>query len=435
MLSRLGAPTHSSRRLAALLLAGCLGSSVLVHTGAAQAAGPTQPAPYPSPAPQFGPSVEIGAAPVAPVAASESSASLQRQSDALNARIAKVSDELAAGAAAYEKAQAQFQALTQGQFEARSEVDLLDVQSAAARGSINELARAAYKGGVPPVVSALLTGNPGSVGQLAYVQRSVNRIGMERRADSDQLLTESVQAQQSLVQSDGNRRDTLALRQDLDRQLAALTDKADRLTADLAVNAQQLEQARQREALEALAHAQAAERQRLLAVQREADQRAAAAAAAAQIPYLPGVTGTGGCQMPSGLEANGFLSGASLCPLEIGGGHRLRTDAAKAFDLMNRAHLASVGTPLCVTDSYRSYPEQVDVFKRKPGLAATPGRSQHGWGLAVDFCGGVQTFGSAEHAWMQINAYRFGWVHPAWAQQGGSKPEAWHWEFQGSLHS
>jgi LAS superfamily LD-carboxypeptidase LdcB len=43
----------------------------------------------------------------------------------------------------------------------------------------------------------------------------------------------------------------------------------------------------------------------------------------------------------------------------------------------------------------------------------------------------VQGFGSEAHRWMQLNAGQFGWVHPAWAQQGGSKPEAWHWEYVG----
>jgi LAS superfamily LD-carboxypeptidase LdcB len=84
-----------------------------------------------------------------------------------------------------------------------------------------------------------------------------------------------------------------------------------------------------------------------------------------------------------------------------------------------------------VTDSYRSYAAQVDVFARKPGLAAVPGRSKHGWGLAVDFCGGVQSFDGEAHHWMQANAARYGWVHPAWAEPGGSMPEPWHWEFQG----
>jgi len=31
--------------------------------------------------------------------------------------------------------------------------------------------------------------------------------------------------------------------------------------------------------------------------------------------------------------------------------------------------------------------------------------------------------------WLTANAGRFGWVHPPWAQPGGSKPEPWHWEY------
>ena len=36
---------------------------------------------------------------------------------------------------------------------------------------------------------------------------------------------------------------------------------------------------------------------------------------------------------------------------------------------------------------------------------------------------------SPQHAWMTKYAGRFGWRQPAWAQQGGSKQEPWHWEF------
>ena len=83
-----------------------------------------------------------------------------------------------------------------------------------------------------------------------------------------------------------------------------------------------------------------------------------------------------------------------------------------------------------MTDSYRSYSAQVDVYRRKPGLAAVPGTSEHGWGLAVDFCGGIQDSGSAASAWMRANAGRFGWFHPSWAEPAGGRPEPWHWEFQ-----
>ena len=129
---------------------------------------------------------------------------------------------------------------------------------------------------------------------------------------------------------------------------------------------------------------------------------------------------------------NGFLPDSALCPLLQAPGHRLQTDAARAFDALSAARRAATGAPLCVTDSYRSSAEQVDVFRRKPTLAATPGRSQHGFGLAVDLCGGVERFDSEPHAWLKANAPAYGWVHPSWAEPGGSKPEAWHWEYVGA---
>ncbi len=64
------------------------------------------------------------------------------------------------------------------------------------------------------------------------------------------------------------------------------------------------------------------------------------------------------------------------------------------------------------------------------GFAAVPGTSVHGWGRAVDFedGGGKLTFSSAGYQWLKANAARFGFVHPAWAEPGGSSPEPWHWE-------
>jgi len=133
----------------------------------------------------------------------------------------------------------------------------------------------------------------------------------------------------------------------------------------------------------------------------------------------------------TGGYANGFLDPTALCPLYAAPGHRLRADAAAAFNAMSRARAAATGSPLCVTDSYRSYAEQVDVYSRKPSLAATPGTSNHGLGLATDLCGGVERFGSSAYLWMKANAGRFGFSHPSWAEPGGAKPEPWHWEFGG----
>ena len=126
---------------------------------------------------------------------------------------------------------------------------------------------------------------------------------------------------------------------------------------------------------------------------------------------------------------NGRIPLGALCPLWGTSGQLLRADAAAAFDEMSKAFGAEFGEPLCVTDSYRSYEEQVAVAIAKPTLAAVPGSSNHGWGVALDLCGGVQSFSTPQHLWMMANSMAYGWFLPAWAHAGGSKPEPWHWEF------
>ena len=129
--------------------------------------------------------------------------------------------------------------------------------------------------------------------------------------------------------------------------------------------------------------------------------------------------------------ANGQIPVDVLCPLWGTSGQVLRADAAAAFNALSRKYAETFRAPICVTDSYRDYPSQVAVRAAKPTLAAVPGTSNHGWGVAVDLCDGVQVFGSPQHEWLRQHAMAYGWFHPAWAQAGGSKPEPWHWEFAG----
>ena len=112
-------------------------------------------------------------------------------------------------------------------------------------------------------------------------------------------------------------------------------------------------------------------------------------------------------------------------------GKLLRSDAAAAMGRLSRAYAAEFGRPLCITDSYRTLAEQVQVYATKPALAAKPGTSNHGWGTATDLCGGVESFGTEQHAWMLAHAPLYGWFHPSWAGPAGSRPEPWHWEFAG----
>lgn len=127
---------------------------------------------------------------------------------------------------------------------------------------------------------------------------------------------------------------------------------------------------------------------------------------------------------------NGLIPTSALCAIGFGP-HGLRCDAAQGYGAMSAAFAASFGRPLCVTDSYRTFPEQINLYSRKPALAAVPGTSNHGWGLALDLCGGVESFGTAQWAWMAANASSFGWVHPPWAAPGRGREEPWHWEYAG----
>ena len=191
-------------------------------------------------------------------------------------------------------------------------------------------------------------------------------------------------------------------------------------------------------------HAQAARQDREVRAQvdalrraaREGEQRLTAAtdrlstARAAQRTRVRAATAAS-CAGGTGGGANGFLPSTALCPLAGAPGHALRADAAAAFDRLAAAALAERGAPLCVNDSYRSYSQQVSVFARMPHLAAVPGTSRHGLGVALDLGCGVERFGSEAHRWMKANGPRFGWVHPEWAGVDGSLPEPWHWEYVG----
>ena len=126
---------------------------------------------------------------------------------------------------------------------------------------------------------------------------------------------------------------------------------------------------------------------------------------------------------------NGLVPDEQLCELPDTGGHHLKPAAARAWWTLDQRFRQRFGVAMCITDSYRSIEQQYALRAAKPGLAAAPGTSNHGWATALDLCGGVESYDSDEYQWLLDNASRFGWTNPAWAQRYGSKPEPWHWEF------
>lgn len=122
---------------------------------------------------------------------------------------------------------------------------------------------------------------------------------------------------------------------------------------------------------------------------------------------------------------NGRLPESMLA--NIGAGHKLQPSAAQAYTRMEEAARKD-GITWSITDSYRDYASQVRLAQQKGlysqgGLAATPGKSNHGWGLAVDLGSGANQKGSKQNEWLQRNAASFGF--------STIPREPWHWEFKG----
>lgn len=152
------------------------------------------------------------------------------------------------------------------------------------------------------------------------------------------------------------------------------------------------------------------------------DRKAEAASRSVTRTVLPGCSG----EAPAGDASNGQIPDEWLCEIGIGG-HKLRADAAVSFAEMNAAYKADTGKDMAITDSYRTLESQVSVAGRKPGLAARPGTSLHGWGIALDFGGGAATASGEQYEWLVKNAGKYGWENPDWAKS--SKYEPWHWEY------
>jgi murein DD-endopeptidase MepM/ murein hydrolase activator NlpD len=132
-----------------------------------------------------------------------------------------------------------------------------------------------------------------------------------------------------------------------------------------------------------------------------------------------------------GAFVNGAIPDTALCAATVGGIQSLRCDAAVAFRMMSADYATELGTELCITDSYRSRDVQERVYLTKPTLAAVPGTSNHGWGVAIDLCGGIERFDTPEHEWLVSHGPSYGWIHPTWAAENGSRPEPWHFEYAG----
>jgi hypothetical protein len=109
----------------------------------------------------------------------------------------------------------------------------------------------------------------------------------------------------------------------------------------------------------------------------------------------------------------------------------------------------SDGYYIKVGSLYRGFESQAGL-NSKQKTAAPAGTSYHGWGVAVDMSwvnknGKMLSFnysgGSTPDEfkfetnpalkWLYDNSYKYGYINPEWARDGGSYDEVWHWEYHG----
>ncbi|GAB3167051.1 hypothetical protein GCM10027059_27140 [Myceligenerans halotolerans] len=140
------------------------------------------------------------------------------------------------------------------------------------------------------------------------------------------------------------------------------------------------------------------------------------------------------CPAPDQLWTpdSGRIPDDRLTPVPWDTRFRVRADLLDDLVSLNNAYRAHFGTDLTVNSAYRTLDDQAGLYDPTSPFAAAPGCSTHGLGLAIDLGGGIQTFGTPQHEWMQANAPAHGWVHPRWAAPNGRVPEPWHWQHKES---
>ena len=352
--------------------------------------------------------------------------SMQARLAVLNAAANKALEKLQQARVVADKAQAANDA-------AKAELAKAQAQTDKARATLSEMAAGAYRtiaggGALGTTLSLVESGNPqtfldglNTIGEVGKSQAAV--IDDLRIAEAAQVHAEQVAA------------DAAARAADAEQAAAVVKKRADAVVAQqhaLLAREQTLLSRTRTAAAGAHATARKLAHQIAVAKARAAAIRAAQAAAAARAAAAGGPIPTCNGGTVSGYS-NGQLPMSALCPLWGAPGMMLQAGASGAFNRMSQAFAHTFGEPLCVTSSYRTYAKQVELYATMPaGYAAVPGTSNHGWGLAVDLCGGIQVDYSPEHEWLMNHAAEFSWFHPSWALPGGPGPhEPWHWEFAG----
>lgn len=260
------------------------------------------------------------------------------------------------------------------------------------------------------------------------------------------LAATAEQARATLATSDGKVADD-AVRQALAAALAEVDSATATSPAPSAATARRLATAlAAADTAAAQAHAQWVQAQAVAAAATSRTPRPATPGGATRPPATPPsceTTYTGPPFYTSPATDGGDGSNGKLPPSALsavswdvdprGTPYYLRNDAAAALERLNTAFRARFGHDLDLDLTYRDYATQVAMRDALGTVAAVPGTSSHGTGLALDVpelpC--EYGWGTPQRDWLVANGPTYGWVVPSWARQNGSNPEYWHFEFRG----
>jgi hypothetical protein len=125
---------------------------------------------------------------------------------------------------------------------------------------------------------------------------------------------------------------------------------------------------------------------------------------------------------------NGYLDATLLTAIPWSPNFELRPGAVAALAALSARYRARFGVDLPVVYAYRTYAEQVRMYAAylagTGNLAARPGTSTHGLGIAIDAGAPAGSWGTPQQAWLRANA------GPTWVFEVAIEP--WHLRFTGN---
>ena len=151
------------------------------------------------------------------------------------------------------------------------------------------------------------------------------------------------------------------------------------------------------------------------------------------------------------------IEGLANAKLENKAENQLLAEAVDPFVKMMKEYikwLIAEGFPghqgyqIDITSMFRDYAKQVAIKAEYGSAAATPGSSNHGWGIAIDLQFYNKQGGQIKNTknttasfkftnnpaikWLYDNSYRFGWVFPVSLRDSKPLEEHWHIEYHGT---